>query len=62
MKKNIIYSLVIMLTIACSSSQENTNLPDDDNNGDNNWSIPIAEVKDGGPGKDGIPSIDNPKF
>ncbi len=26
------------------------------------WTIPINEVKDGGPGKDGIPSIDNPKF
>lgn len=39
-----------------------------DNNqggGDTNsqdWLIPISEVKDGGPGKDGIPSIDNPKF
>jgi len=26
------------------------------------WLIPISEVKDGGPGKDGIPSIDTPKF
>lgn len=26
------------------------------------WSIPIEEVMDGGPGKDGIPSIDNPVF
>jgi len=25
-------------------------------------SIPLDEIKDGGPGKDGIPSIDNPKF
>jgi len=25
-------------------------------------SIPLEESKDGGPGKDGIPSIDNPKF
>ncbi|MCF6181668.1 DUF3179 domain-containing protein [Lutibacter sp.] len=40
------------------------------NNGNNqgggtnsqDWLIPISEVKDGGPGKDGIPSIDNPKF
>lgn len=26
------------------------------------WTIPINEVWDGGPGKDGIPSIDNPVF
>jgi len=26
------------------------------------WLIPIDEVKDGGPGKDGIPSIDKPLF
>lgn len=26
------------------------------------WLIPIAEVFDGGPGKDGIPAIDNPQF
>lgn len=27
-----------------------------------NSSIPVSEIKDGGPPKDGIPSIDNPKF
>jgi hypothetical protein len=26
------------------------------------WLIPENEVRDGGPGKDGIPAIDNPKF
>lgn len=26
------------------------------------WLVPIEEIKDGGPGKDGIPSIDNPQF
>lgn len=26
------------------------------------WSIPVAEVVDGGPGKDGIPAIDQPMF
>ncbi|GET24376.1 hypothetical protein NT017_07050 [Prolixibacter sp. NT017] len=26
------------------------------------WLIPKNEVRDGGPGKDGIPAIDNPKF
>jgi len=28
----------------------------------NGWLLPVDEVKDGGPGKDGIPSIDNPVF
>jgi hypothetical protein len=29
---------------------------------DGEWLIPTGQVFDGGPGKDGIPSIDNPKF
>lgn len=28
----------------------------------NRWLVPQDEVLDGGPGKDGIPSVDNPKF
>ncbi len=47
---------VAFLALGCSS---------DDNNGGNNageWIIPQNEVFDGGPGKDGIPSIDNPNF
>ncbi len=32
-------------------------------NGDSeDWLIPVNQVIDGGPGKDGIPSIDNPQF
>jgi len=74
MKKNLIYLSVILalFIVSCSSgsgdndneSQGNSN-GNGNNNGGNNtptWLIPISEVKDGGPGKDGIPSIDNPKF
>jgi hypothetical protein len=32
------------------------------NNPDNSWLVPRSEVFDGGPGKDGIPSVDDPKF
>ena len=32
------------------------------NNANSDWLIPISEVKDGGPGKDGIPSINFPNF
>ncbi len=32
------------------------------NNSTDEWLIPSNEIFDGGPGKDGIPSIDNPQF
>ena len=71
MKTNIIYLFAILLIISCSESSNDINdsaQPPSNNNGTNSntdtsiWSIPIDEVRDGGPGKDGIPSIDNPKF
>ena len=66
MKKTFIYLLILILVSTCSTSNDaidNSSQGDQGNGGDNsNWSIPIAEVKDGGPGKDGIPSIDNPQF
>lgn len=30
--------------------------------GSNNWLIPFGEVRDGGPGKDGIPAVDRPEL
>ena len=30
--------------------------------GGGNWLIPESEIRDGGPGRDGIPSVDNPQF
>ena len=35
--------------------------PDETGNNDG-WLIPVAQIKDGGPGKDGIPALSNPKF
>lgn len=58
-------SISVFLLISCDtvqndSSQENdSNSPDID---DSEWLIPTDEVIDGGPGQDGIPSIDDPKF
>ncbi len=51
MRQTVILFL-ILLALGCSR------------NGDTQgeWSIPSDEVLDGGPGKDGIPSIDNPNF
>lgn len=64
--KPILFSLIALFLLSGCSSQDNTTT---DNNNNNNipstssdWSIPVDEVFDGGPGKDGIPSIDNPNF
>lgn len=73
--KNIIYLFVLILIFASCSSNDDKDFPiasnnnNSDFNNDNNngnhypeWLIPVQEVMDGGPGKDGIPSIDNPIF
>ncbi len=56
--------------IACSDGgdpSEGTSGPGGSPGGQNpsgsgTWSIPVSQVVDGGPGKDGIPSIDTPVF
>ncbi|WP_303318697.1 DUF3179 domain-containing protein [Flavivirga abyssicola] len=64
MKKNVFYLFACCsLLISCSSSDiNNDTTPGGANNNSGQWLIPISDVKDGGPGKDGIPSIDNPNF
>ncbi len=61
MKKKVFYLFACCsLIISCSTSDTNNDTSNNNNSGQ--WLIPISEVKDGGPGKDGIPSIDNPDF
>ncbi|AMC11817.1 hypothetical protein Lupro_11305 [Lutibacter profundi] len=72
MVKQVFYFSVLMLfLISCGGNNnilgsDSTDLNNNDNTFDGNtsrdWLIPVSEVKDGGPGKDGIPSIDTPKF
>jgi hypothetical protein len=73
MKKIIYYLFAFALIFSCSPDSTNNNNSgnsgDSNNNGnngnDNNsvaWLIPLKEVVDGGPGKDGIPSIDTPIY
>ncbi|RMG87611.1 MAG: DUF3179 domain-containing protein [Bacteroidetes bacterium] len=31
-------------------------------NNDSPWALPVSQIFDGGPGKDGIPAVDNPQF
>lgn len=45
---------LILIVLSCSK--------DDDGEVSGDWLIPEDEVQDGGPGKDGIPSVDNPTF
>lgn len=55
---------IIFLT-GCSEEISNPNgNPGDDQNNDqkSEWLIPSNEIRDGGPGRDGIPSISTPQF
>lgn len=68
--QNLIYllALVFFLNTGCSDGEENqiNPAPVNPNTGGNvnpeEWMIPENQVFDGGPGKDGIPSVDNPNF
>jgi len=65
MKKKIItFVCAAGLLVSCSS--DNTQDPISNGNptesGTSTWSIPISEVFDGGPGKDGIPALVDPNF
>lgn len=65
----ILFTAALFALASCSDddmtgSTGNPGMPGegDGNTDDNGWLIPFAEVRDGGPGKDGIPAIDKPKF
>lgn len=66
--KNTLFFLVygtLMLSCSSSSTQETEQNPDSQGDPDpqfNEWSIPVTEVLDGGPGRDGIPALENPNF
>ncbi len=68
MKKKIpTFLFSILLVLSCSSSDvsadQNNPLPTGgEPTTSNEWLYPISEIRDGGPGKDGIPSIDSPNF
>jgi hypothetical protein len=49
-----------LLLAACGGGGSDDSLPPGDPGA--NWSIPRAEVVDGGPGQDGIPAIDHAKY
>ncbi|WP_203256444.1 DUF3179 domain-containing protein [Hyunsoonleella ulvae] len=61
MKNLILLSTITILLFACSSTTDNIQ-DERPLNEFTEWAIPVNEIRDGGPGKDGIPSIDNPQF
>jgi len=62
MKKNLIILVFSFSLFSCSKSNTQNVNPDEVENTSTEWSIPVAEVLDGGPGRDGIPSLDNPQM
>ncbi len=56
MKFNQLFNLILLFTIFSCGEDNAQSFTNSD------WLIPSSEVQDGGPGKDGIPSIDSPKF
>jgi hypothetical protein len=61
-KLPIIFFLVLLISACNQVSTDTESEVDVPNNIDSEWLIPSDEVVDGGPGKDGIPSVDSPKF
>ncbi len=64
MKKNLFLIVFVLALASCSksSTQNATSNPDEVENTSVEWSIPVAEVLDGGPGRDGIPALENPQM
>ena len=64
MRKYIILVFSTFFFLSCSndpiSPQGNSNSGSSLTSNSGDWSIPINEVLDGGPGKDGIPSLTEP--
>jgi hypothetical protein len=56
-KKRLLSALAFTILLTAASCNST-----DSQFSDENWLISVSEVVDGGPGKDGIPSIDNPDF
>lgn len=58
--RNIIFAVVIGTLFSCNSEDDGVGLSRNANPGSGEWLIPVNQVFDGGPGRDGIPALDNP--
>lgn len=57
-----LYLIPFLLLFSCGGDDDFTPPPVSGNGSSNDWLIPPSQVFDGGPGKDGIPSVDAPEF
>lgn len=60
---NVILFTIPILTmwfVSCNSDNDAVNIPGSSANNDDTWNIPRGEIFDGGPGKDGIPALEDP--
>ncbi len=62
MKKKTFIGVFAILVIALNTSCNEESDSIQNSNNTSNWTIPVTEVLDGGPGKDGIPALINPNF
>ena len=64
MRKEVLLApMVIGLSLwSCESGTDETGSLKSSGLKDGEWSIPVSEVRDGGPGKDGIPALADPEF
>lgn len=66
MKKKIFIfvcaGLLLVFSSSCTQDSDSVQNPNNPSPGSSGWSIPVAEVFDGGPGKDGIPALVNPNL
>ena len=64
MKTNIFIPIVMAFAVSICSCETQNNAPGRNNTSTNaggTWLIPQNEVRDGGPGKDGIPALELPE-
>lgn len=68
MKKYVNFSTILLFFYLSSCSSNSSDVNDNSNSTSNGlssnteWLVPVGEIRDGGPGRDGIPSIDHPQF
>jgi hypothetical protein len=60
--KLVEYGLLLAVAVLLAACSGGGSRGDFDNVNDPDWLLPKNEIWDGGPGQDGIPSIDNPQF
>ena len=61
LRYSLMVTFLILTLFTCAKKDRIQTLPNDSLN-DSDWLVPASEVRDGGPGKDGIPAISDPQF